>query len=181
MALTSIAFKCTEKIVFKRLRSETTDTTTPCSLPIIGRNTEDAILTLLHKLYQHLDRPKTFTRVLFVDCSSAFNTIQPHLLIKKLQAMEVSQTVISWLSSYLTERPQKVRIDEALSNMLVTKMGAPIGCMLSPVLFTDYRRKQLSGQVCWRYLPHQSVENWWNIQIHSGQVGRMVWPNLPGN
>ena len=52
--------------------------------------------------------------------------------------MEVNLTVMSWLYSFLTDRPEQVRIGEALSNVLVTNTGAPHGCVLSPVLFTIY-------------------------------------------
>ena len=64
--------------------------------------------------------------------------MQPHLLIEKLLAMEVNPTVISWLYSFLTDRPQQVRIGEALSNVLVTNTGVLQGCVLSPVLSTVY-------------------------------------------
>ena len=139
MALTSVAFKCAEKIVLKHLRSVTAGRQDPLQFAYHkDKNTEDAILTLLHKLYQKLDRPKTFAGMLFVDFSSAFNTMQPHLLIEKLLTMEVNPTVISWLCSSLTERPQQARIGEVLSNVLVTNTGAPHGCVLSPVLFTIY-------------------------------------------
>jgi hypothetical protein len=102
VALTSIAFKCVEKVILKHLRSETAKYQDPLQFAYCqNRNTEDAILTLLHKLYEHLDKPKTYTRVLFVDFPSAFNTIQPHLLIEKLLAMAVNPTIISWLYSFL--------------------------------------------------------------------------------
>ena len=106
VALTSITFKCTEKIILKQLRSEPNKHQDPLQCANHkNRNTEDVILTLLHKLYKHLDRPQTFaTRVLFVDFLSTFSTMQPHL-IKKQLVMEVNLTVISWSYSFLTEAP----------------------------------------------------------------------------
>ena len=48
--------------------------------------TEDAVACLLHHvLLQHLDSPGDFTRILFVGYSSAFITMQRHLMIRKLQ------------------------------------------------------------------------------------------------
>ena len=52
--------------------------------------------------------------------------------------MEVNPTVISWLYSFLTDRPQQVRIGNAVSNVLVINTRAPQGCVLSLVLFTIY-------------------------------------------
>ena len=48
------------------------------------RGVDDAVLTLLHKAFLHLDKPGSFIRVLFVNFSSAFSTIQPHLLAEEL-------------------------------------------------------------------------------------------------
>ena len=48
------------------------------------RGVDDAVLTYLHKVYAHLDNAKTYIRSTFVDFSSAFNTIIPHLFINKL-------------------------------------------------------------------------------------------------
>ena len=49
-----------------------------------GRGVEDASLMLLNSLYHHLEGPLTLARLLLIDFSSAFNTIQPHLLVEKL-------------------------------------------------------------------------------------------------
>ena len=38
----------------------------------------------------------------------------------------------------MTDRPQKVRVGAALSDVLMTNTGASQGCVLSPVLFTIY-------------------------------------------
>ena len=51
---------------------------------------EDATVTLLDLVLSHLDKAGTFTRVLFMDFSSAFNTLQPHLLLSRLLDLNVS-------------------------------------------------------------------------------------------
>ena len=89
-------------------------------------------------MYEHLDRQKTYARILFVDFSSAFNTIQPHLMVKKLLAMSVNPALIKWLFSFLTGRTQRVRVGKAISSARTTNTGAPQGCVLSPALFTLY-------------------------------------------
>ncbi len=40
-----------------------------------NRSVDDAVNMGLHYVLQHLDRPGTYVRILFVDFSSAFNTI----------------------------------------------------------------------------------------------------------
>lgn len=50
----------------------------------MGRGIEDATLFLLNCLVKHFENPKTHARLLLIDFSSAFNTIQLHLLVEKL-------------------------------------------------------------------------------------------------
>lgn len=45
-----------------------------------GRAVENATLTLLNLLASHLEAPKTHAKLLFIDFSSASNTIQTYLM-----------------------------------------------------------------------------------------------------
>ena len=103
-----------------------------------NRNTEDAILTVLHAILKHLEKSKAYARLLFLDFSSAFNTTQPHLLLRKL--MDMDPVIIRWLCSFLTDSPQCVMIKPAteMSAEVRTNTGPPQGCVLSPALFTLY-------------------------------------------
>ncbi len=46
------------------------------------KGVEDAILTILHLLHSHLEKPKTHAKILFVDFS--FNCISPSILAATL-------------------------------------------------------------------------------------------------
>ncbi|KAI3367349.1 hypothetical protein L3Q82_026156 [Scortum barcoo] len=48
------------------------------------RSTEDAVSIALHTALTHLQLPNTYVRMLFVDFSSAFNTVIPDKLVLKL-------------------------------------------------------------------------------------------------
>ncbi len=99
---------------------------TPCSLP-----TEQTDL-------QHLDRPGTYVRILFVDFSSAFNKIIPNLLLPKLTQLSVPTSICQWITSFLTDRQQLVRLGNYTSNTCTISTGAPQGCVLFPLLFSLY-------------------------------------------
>ena len=58
-----------------------------------SRNTEYTILTVVHPVLKHLEKPKTFSRLLFLDLSPAFNAIQPHLLMRELVDMDFKQLI----------------------------------------------------------------------------------------
>ncbi|CDR06944.1 unnamed protein product, partial [Oncorhynchus mykiss] len=51
------------------------------------RSTDDAISTTLHTALTHLDKRNTYVRMLFIDYSSAFNTIVPSKLVIKLETL----------------------------------------------------------------------------------------------
>eukprot|EP00745_Piridium_sociabile_P040895 TRINITY_DN7963_c0_g1_i8.p1 TRINITY_DN7963_c0_g1~~TRINITY_DN7963_c0_g1_i8.p1 ORF type:complete len:536 (+),score=69.46 TRINITY_DN7963_c0_g1_i8:209-1816(+) len=84
IALTSIVMKCFERIVLRYLLTFTSQHFDPLQFAYKpNRSIDDAILTLLHNAFFHLNNRGSFVRILFIDFSSAFNTIQPHLLAKK--------------------------------------------------------------------------------------------------
>ncbi|KAI7814255.1 hypothetical protein IRJ41_010952 [Triplophysa rosa] len=91
-----------------------------------NRSVDDAVNMGLHYILQHLDRPGTYVRILFVDFSSAFNTIIPDLLLPKLTQLSVPTSTCQWIINFLSNRQQLV------------STGAPQGCVLSPLLYSLY-------------------------------------------
>ena len=89
-----------------------------------------------HELLQHLDTPRSYARVLFVDYSSAFNTIVPQKLFNKLIGMNVNISLCHWILDFLLKRPQVVKFNNKTSGTLVLNTGAPQGSVLSPLLYS---------------------------------------------
>eukprot|EP00061_Rhincodon_typus_P012173 g37742.t1 len=75
-----------------------------------NRPTEDAIPLALHSSLEHLDNKDTDIRLLLIDYSSSFNTIIPFRLISKLCELGLGSTLCNRILSFLTHRPQSVRI-----------------------------------------------------------------------
>ncbi len=76
--------------------------------------------------------------MLFVDYSSAFNTIVPVTLVAKLQTLGLNRSLCSWILDFLTGRSQMVRMGNNISSPLTLNTGAPQGCVLSPLLYSLY-------------------------------------------
>ena len=139
VALTSIIMKCFEKIVLSHLLTFTSvhmDQFQFAYKP--NRSIDDAILTLIHNALFHLNGQGSFVRILFIDFSSAFNTIQPHLLAEKLSNLNVNPKITLWILNFLLNRTQCVRFNSGISDQRSTSTGAPQGTVLAPVLFTLY-------------------------------------------
>jgi len=109
---TSVVMKILERFILEFLKSLVNTFTDPIQFAYSkGRNTEDAILLALEKIYCHFEHQSrnVSARVMFFDFSSAFNTIQPHLLGAKLSTINlVPHSLIHWILNYLTHRPQYV-------------------------------------------------------------------------
>ncbi|MCJ8749343.1 hypothetical protein PDJAM_G00175160 [Pangasius djambal] len=71
-----------------------------------NRSVDDAVNMRLHYILQHLDKPGAYARILFVDFSSAFNTIIPDTLLNKLTQLSVPTSICQWITSFLTDRQQ---------------------------------------------------------------------------
>ncbi|KAK3510372.1 hypothetical protein QTP70_005671 [Hemibagrus guttatus] len=74
--------------------------------------------------------------MLFIDFSSAFNTIISQHLNEKLSLLGLNTSLCNWILDFLTGRPQSVRIGNGTSSTTTLSTGAPQGCVLSPLLFT---------------------------------------------
>ncbi len=101
-----------------------------------NRSTDDAISTTLHLALTHLENKDSYVRMLFIDFSSAFNTIIPQQLINKLNLLGLNNYLCNWILDFLTGRPQSVRVGHNTSSTTTLSTGAPQGCVLSPLLFT---------------------------------------------
>ncbi|KAL0149020.1 hypothetical protein M9458_055635, partial [Cirrhinus mrigala] len=139
VVLTSVVMKSFEKLVLAYLKNITGPLLDPLQFAYrANRSVNDAGNMGLHFILQHLDRPGTHVRILFVDFSSAFNTIIPTLLQTKLNQLSVPSSICQWITSFLTDRQQLVRMGTLMSSSRTTNTGAPQGCVLSPLLFSLY-------------------------------------------
>ncbi len=103
-----------------------------------NRSVDDAVNMGLHFILPHLDRPVTYVRIQFVDFSSAFNTIIPDTFQNKLTQLSVPTSICQWITSFLTDTQQVVRLGKFSSSTRKISTGAPQGCVLSPLLFSLY-------------------------------------------
>ena len=76
--------------------------------------------------------------MLFVDFSSAYNTLKRHIMVNKLKDMNVHCDIIALILDFVTYRKQYVNVNGTKSSCLTTNTGAPQGRVLSPILFTLY-------------------------------------------
>ena len=139
VALTPVTTKCFEKLVLRHIKA--------CLPPTLdthqfayrtNRSTDDAIAIALHSALSHLEKEGSYVRMLFIDFSSAFNTIMPDILIPKLINLGLPPSTCSWIKDFLVNRPQQVKLGPHLSSSRTLSTGSPQGCVLSPLLYSLY-------------------------------------------
>lgn len=85
VALTPIIMKCFERVVLAHIQSSIPDTLAPLQCAYRpNRSTSDAITAVLHYSMSHLKNKDSYIRMLFVDYSSAFDTLIPDKRTHKL-------------------------------------------------------------------------------------------------
>ncbi|KAK1791977.1 hypothetical protein P4O66_001747 [Electrophorus voltai] len=137
VTLTSIIMKCFKKLVMRHIKTQLPPSLDPLQFTYrSNRSTDDAISTTLHLALTHLDKKGTYVRMLFIGFSSAFNTIVPQHLIRKLSLLGLNTSLCNWILDFLTGRPQSVWIGSSTSNTTTLSAGALQGSVLSPLLFT---------------------------------------------
>ena len=102
------------------------------------RSVDDAISILNHETLKHLERNKSYVRILFVDFSSAFNTIVPSRLYLKVHKIVIPTYLCDWILDFLTSRTQYVKMGDKFSETISIDIGSPQGWVLSAILFTLY-------------------------------------------
>ena len=73
-----------------------------------------------------------------MDLSKAFDTLNPNLLLAKLDAYGFSFSAVKFVQSYLSERFQRVNINNNFSEWCKILLGVPQGSILGPLLFNIF-------------------------------------------
>jgi exonuclease III len=100
-------------------------------------STVDALISFSEYVYGALNERNHCISV-FIDLRKAFDTVNHAVLLQKLNCYGVRGLPLGWLTSYLSNRQQCVKIGARLSNYKIINIGVPQGSILGPLLFLFY-------------------------------------------
>ena len=119
-----------------------------------NHSTETALLCTLDHVFNSSDLGKS-TVLVSLDLSSAFDTIDHTILINRLStSFGVSGRTLNWITSYLSNRSQFVKVDNLSSPPQPCLFCVPQGSVLGPLLaqfifskkkFRVFREKSLTN------------------------------------
>ena len=102
-----------------------------------GDSTINQLLSITHDIYVSFEN-QSETRAVFLDISKAFDKVWHEGLLYKLHCSYIDGNLLNLLSSFLSNRFQRVVLNGTHSDWLPLKSGVPQGSVLGPLLFLVY-------------------------------------------
>ena len=102
----------------------------------VGHSTKTALWKVKTDILNNMDQRRV-TFLVLLDLLAAFDLVSFKLLLNHLHyRFGVTGTALKWIASYLTNRTQRVKIDDMESHPVTLKRGVPQGSVLGPILYT---------------------------------------------
>ncbi|KAI5108323.1 gastrula zinc finger protein XlCGF28.1-like [Silurus meridionalis] len=144
VTLTPIVMKCFERLVMRHIKTQLPPSLDPMQFAYRPKcSTDDAISTTLNLALTHLDNKDSYVRMLFIDFSSAFNTIINQHLIEKLNLLGLNTSFCNWILDILTGRPHKQPAQSDQSPLNID------GCSVEIVKSTKFLVVHLADNITW--------------------------------
>ena len=102
-----------------------------------GYSTQDCLLAMVENCKKALDQGNEYGALL-TDLSKVFDCLPHDLIVAKLHAYGFSIDSLKLINSYLTERKQRVKINDQFSSWLDIIVGVPQGSILGLLLFNIF-------------------------------------------
>ena len=101
-----------------------------------GHNSTMALLKSQHNWLKRLDGNADFVRIFSFNFSKAFDSVSHRILVSKLRDVDINPYILNWLISFISNRKQRVVVDNIITEYIDITRGVPQGTVLGPILFS---------------------------------------------
>ena len=132
--------KLAERVAFSRLRTYFIHNNLIDNFQSAYRphhSVETLLTNLVDSVLSEMDKGN-ITLLVLLDMSSAFDTIDHKILVKRLNSFGITGTALQWFTSYIENRTQYVSVNNTKSDKSRLLYGVPQGSVGGPLLFSVY-------------------------------------------
>ena len=119
-----------------------------------GSSSTLCLLDMFHSWLSKLDIDGSSLRIVLLDFSKAFDRTNLNVLVTKLIDMGLRRSLIPWICDFLTDRRQRVKIGESVSEWAQVNASVPQGPILFLVMVNDLNTLQSDS---WKYVDDLTI------------------------
>ena len=135
ISLTSQISKILEGFTLESLMPQVIDQLDIKQFALPKKSTTHALVYVLHQILAALHSRHNSIRLFFADFMKGFDLVDHGIIIRDLENLNVHPVLVRWITAFLTNRQQCVKIDCHQSSWKSVNGGLPQGTRLGPLLF----------------------------------------------